>query len=403
VPDDRALLGRDEPHLLIVEDDATFAEALGEVIHAQGLKYVVASDGESALRLAREMCPCGIVLDVQLPDVDGFAVMESLRNDANTASIPVHFVSALEAGERGIALGAVGYLTKPASRGDLMRVVGSLTPAGRERRVLIVEPDGDVADSLAGRLRGERIELRRAASAREALSVIDQEQLECVVVDLALPDMDGLDFLRAVRQQRPAGGPPVVVYTGRALSKLETQRLEAYSETVVLKEGSGVERLLDEIKLFARRLRQALPARRSPSVKPPSSVRLEGRTILLADDDMRTVYALSAVLRAKGAEVLVADTGRAALETLSAHPRVEAVLMDIMMPEMDGYEAIRQIRRQARFAALPIIALTAKAMKGDREKCLDVGASDYLSKPIDPEDLATMLHDRLSRSAPDGA
>ena len=404
VVDDRGQLERGEPHLLVVEDDPAFAEALGEVIRGQGFKFVVAGDGQSALELAKKLRPSGIVLDVKLPDVDGFAVMENLRADAATAAIPVHFLSAIDAGERGMALGAVGYLTKPASRRDLVRVVESLAPKARERerRVLIVEPDMNVADSLAERLRDERIEVRRVASARDALLAIEHEALGCLVVDLALPDMDGLDFLRAVREQNPTNAPPVVVYTERALSKLETQRIEAYAEAVVLTDGSGIERLLDEIRLFVRRLRQGLPARQTAPTKQPTSVRLEGRKILLVDDDMRTVYALSAVLRAKGAEVLVADNGRVALEVLAAHPNAEAVLMDIMMPEMDGYEAIKRIRAESRFETLPIIALTAKAMKGDREKCLEIGATDYLPKPVDPDDLATALHRLLSASSSHG-
>ncbi len=394
-----------EPHLLVVEDDPAFAKAFGQVIGSSGFKYVIANDGRSALQLAKDLRPSGIVLDVKLPDIDGFVVMEALRADPTTATIPVHFVSALDAGERGMAMGAVGYLTKPASRRDLERVVDSLSPSGRdrERRILIFESDGVVADSLAERLRAEQIEAKRVASAHDVFEAIGRERFSCLVVDLAHPEMEGLGFLRSLRERHTTDALPVVVYTGRALSKVEAQRLEAYVDTVVLKEGTGIDRLLDEIRLFVRRLKQGLPARKAPTPKLTTSVRLEGHKILLVDDDMRTVYALSAVLRSKGAEVLVADTGRVALEVLAAHPEVEVVLMDIMMPEMDGYEAMRRIRLEARFAKLPIIALTAKAMRGDREKCIEMGATDYLPKPIDPDALAVMLHARLSEGARDGA
>jgi CheY-like chemotaxis protein len=401
VPDDRESLAAEDAYLLVIEDDAVFAEAVGDVIHRQGLKYMVAGSGERGLQLARERRPSGIVLDVRLPDVDGYDVMEALRGDSATSSIPVHFVSAMQGGERGMAMGAVGYLTKPASPRDLERVIESLSRVGNaQHRVLIVEDDADVAESIARRLHLDQLEVRCASSAREARELLGRERFACMVLDLSLPDMDGLELLRSLREQADADTPPVIVHTGRALTKVEAQRLEAYADAVVVKGGQAVERLLDEIRLFVRRLKEGLPAARRPSAsRAPQPLRLEHRKLLLVDDDMRTVYALSAVLRAKGADVLVADTGRAALDMLARHPDVELVLMDIMMPEMDGYEAIRRLREDPRFAQLPVIALTAKAMKGDREKCLEVGATDYLAKPIDPENLAAILRERLPEAA----
>jgi CheY-like chemotaxis protein len=207
-----------------------------------------------------------------------------------------------------------------------------------------------------------------------------------------------------MHEQHGKSAPPVVVYTGRPLSKAEANSLEAYTEAIVLKDGPSTDRVLDEIRLFLRRLKAGLPAARRPNtVAPPTPLRLEGKTLLLADDDMRTVYALSAILRAKGAEVLMADTGKVALDVLAEHPEVDAVLMDIMMPEMDGYEAIRRIRLEPRYETLPIIALTAKAMKGDREKCIEIGATDYLPKPIDPDALSAMLQARLKEAPRRGA
>ncbi|HVZ34260.1 MAG TPA: response regulator, partial [Polyangiaceae bacterium] len=329
-------------------------------------------------------------------DIDGFSVMEKLRSDPQTADIPVHFISALDGRDRGMAMGAVGYLTKPASRSDLVRVVEALVPEapGRRSSVLIIEDDENVADSLAERLRSEAIDAERATSAHAALAAIAARQFDCLVLDLSLPDMDGLEFLQTLAAQRGADMPSVVVYTGRALSKTEAQRLEEYAQSVVLKEGRSTDRLVDEVRLFARRLKQGLSVRGAPPATPePAQLRLDGRKILVVDDDMRTVYAMCALLRAKGATVLTADTGRAALAELAAHPEVQAVLMDIMMPEMDGYEAMRRIRSEPRFAALPIIALTAKAMKLDREKCLEAGATDYLPKPLEPN----LLLERLGR------
>jgi len=394
--DDREALAERDAYLLVIEDDPLFAEAVGEVIHKQGLKFLVADSGARGLELARERKPSGIVLDVRLPDLDGFGVMEALRSDSATSAIPVHFVSAMQGGERGMAMGAVGYLTKPASPRDLERAVESLARTRTsQHRILIVEDDTEVAESLAGRLRGDQLEPLCARSAAEARALLARERFACMVLDLSLPDMDGLELLRILREEG-VDAPPVIVHTGRALTKLEAQRLEAYAEAVVVKDGPAVERVLDEIRLFVRRLKEGLPAAsRGAAQRSAAPLRLERRKLLLVDDDMRTVYALSAVLRAKGAEVLVADTGRAALETLAQHPDIELVLMDIMMPEMDGYEAIRRLRLDPRFARLPVIALTAKAMKGDREKCLEVGATDYLAKPIDPENLAVILRERL--------
>jgi CheY-like chemotaxis protein len=402
--DDREALGDQDAYLLVIEDDPVFAEAVGDVIHKQGLKFLVADSGERGLELARERKPSGIVLDVRLPDVDGFGVMEALRSDVATSAIPVHFISAMQAGERGMAMGAVGYLTKPASPRDLERAVESLARMrDSQHRILIVEDDTEVAESLARRLQGDQMEATRATSAAEARSWLARERFACMVLDLSLPDMDGLELLRTLHEEG-VDAPPVIVHTGRALTKLEAQRLEAYAEAIVVKDGPAVERVLDEIRLFVRRLKEGLPpGRRTTTQRSTTPLRLEHRKLLLVDDDMRTVYALSAVLRAKGAEVLVADTGRAALEALALHPDVELVLMDIMMPEMDGYEAIRRLRLDPRFARLPVIALTAKAMKGDREKCLEVGATDYLAKPIDPENLAVILRERLPEVPANGA
>jgi CheY-like chemotaxis protein/signal transduction histidine kinase/HAMP domain-containing protein len=387
-----------EPFLLLIEDDPVFASTFAEVIQAQGLACVRAPSGQVGLRIAREQRPRGIVLDVRLPDMDGWRVMEKLRADPATSMIPVHFISALDASERGLAMGAVGYLTKPVTRRDLVQVIESLVPraAARSSRILVVEDDTVTADSVLRMLEAEGLEARRVSSAEEALAVLANERFGCMILDLSLPDMNGLDLLRALPEAVGPEAPKVVVYTARALSRAETKSLEAYAEAVVLKDGSSVERLLEEVRLFVRRFQGsgASGAGARPAKAPdlhPVDLRFEGRKVLVVDDDMRTVYALSATLRAKGIEVVVADTGKAALAMLDERPDLEVVLMDIMMPEMDGYEAMRRIRRDARFAALPIIALTAKAMKGDEEKCLEAGASHYLPKPIDPERLLALI------------
>jgi CheY-like chemotaxis protein len=389
-PAEAASIAPGDPFLLLVEDDPVFAAAFADVIQSQGLKCLRAPTGQAGVRLARELQPQGIVLDVKLPDTDGWRVMEKLRADPSTATIPVHFVSALDASERGLAMGAVGYLTKPATQRDLLNVIDALVPREADSaRFLVVEDDSVMADSLLRLLQAERLEARSVSSAEEALALLQRERFGCMILDLSLPEMNGLELLQTLRNGEASRVPKVVIYTARALSRSETMALESYAEAVVLKDGSSAERLLDEVRLFVRRLGSDRgPAAAAP---PRLDVRFDGRRVLLVDDDMRTVYALSAALRAKGLDVDVADTGKAALEALDRRPDLEVVLMDVMMPEMDGYEAMRRIRSDGRFDKLPIIALTAKAMKGDAERCLEAGATHYLPKPIDGDRLLNLI------------
>jgi len=392
VPDDRDHLDPDSPHLLVIEDDPVLAEQLVEIIRARRLKALVANTGEEGVMLASKYRPQGIVLDVTLPDVDGWNVMERLRANPRTREIPVHFVSGVESPDRGLALGAIGYLMKPATHAELALAVRALAPGshGATRRVLVVEDSAAEGDSLCERLRQEQFEALRVGSAQAALDALESTAFGCMILDLGLPDMDGLAVLETLRARGHANSPRVIVHTGRALNKRETKQLEAYAEAVVLKEGDSAGRLMEEIRLFVSHVKDSLSPRARSQIPPPPTIidrSLPGVTLLLAEDDMRTVYALTALLTSKGATVLVADTGREALELLAQNPRVDAVLMDIMMPEMDGYEATRRLREDPRFRSLPVIALTAKAMKGERERCLEAGASDYLTKPIDSEKL----------------
>ena len=395
VADDRLQLRPDAPHLLVIEDDAVLAEQLVDIIRSRRLSVLVAATGADGIRLAQEHRPQGIILDVNLPDTDGWQVMERLRAHPDTREIPVHFVTGVDSPERALALGAVGYLLKPASHAELGLAVRALIPGtnGRARRVLVVEDSALEGDSLCELLRKESFEALRVGSAGEALDALEKSQFGCMVLDLGLPDMDGLAVLETLRARASADAPRVIVHTGRALNKRETQQLEAYAEAVVLKEGNSSTRLLEEIRLFVSHVKDNLSPGARSRIQPPSNidVSFSGKTLLIAEDDMRTVYALTALLTGKGATVLVADTGREALLQLDEHRDIDAVLMDIMMPEMDGYEATRRLRSDERFRTVPVIALTAKAMKGERERCLEAGASDYLTKPIDSEQLLTTL------------
>ncbi len=392
VDDDRESLGADEPHLLIIEDDGVLAEQLVEIARARRLKVVVVSTGQEGLRLAQAGKTLGIILDVKLPDVDGWTILERLKQAPATRSIPVHFVSGVDAPERGLALGAVGYLVKPASHVELAGVVRTLVPLKElSKQILIVEDDAPQGDALRVLLERAGFAAQHVVSAAAALGVLERGGVGCMILDLGLPDMDGLSLLAELRARPELASPRVVIHTGRSLTRQEARELAQYSEAVVLKDGHSQQRLLEEVRLFVSHV-QSQGSPPAPAEAPSrSDVSLRGIKLLLAEDDMRTVYSLSALLRSKGAELVTVETGREALEALEKHLDVRGVLMDVMMPEMDGYEAMRKLRSDPRFAKLPVIALTAKAMKGERERCLDAGASDYLSKPIDGEKLLSTL------------
>jgi len=390
--------------VLVIEDDPVLGEQLVDIIRSRRLNALLATSGEDGIRLAIEHRPQGIILDVTLPDIDGWTVMERLRNHPKTREVPVHFVSGVDSPERGLALGAVGYLMKPASHSELALAIRSLVPSSGNaaRRILIVEDSAVEGDSLCELLRKEGFEALRVGSARAALDTLEQSRFGCMILDLGLPDMDGLAVLETLRARNTTDAPRVIVHTGRALNKQETKQLEAYAEAVILKEGDSATRLLEEIRLFVSHVRDSLAP--SARAQPPTTalgpeLSFANKTVLLAEDDMRTVYALTALLTSKGANVLVADTGKEALELLEQAPQVDAVLMDIMMPEMDGYEATRRLRADKRFRSVPVIALTARAMKGERERCLEAGATDYLTKPIDSERLLLTLHGYLNGGA----
>jgi CheY-like chemotaxis protein/signal transduction histidine kinase len=394
IADDRASIRPGDSHLLVVEDDPVLGEQLVEIIRARRIKVVIARTGSEGLRLAKELRPSGIVLDVKLPDIDGFTVMERLREEVSQ-KIPVHFVSGLQEAERGLSMGAIGYLTKPATRGELVRMVRTLSASrGGEAalNILVVEDDVREGEAIVELLAQANMAASRVTTATAALDALGTESYACLILDLGLPDMDGLELLETLNARELKGAPAVVVHTGRALTKRETRELEAYASAVVLKDGDSAERLVDEVRLFVRHLEAGLTREQEdPAARPLPEVSFAGTTILLAEDDMRTAYAVSALLRSKGAEVLLAETGIEVLDLLGRHPEVRGVLMDVMMPEMDGYEAMRRVRADARFVTLPVIALTAKAMKGERERCLAAGASDYLTKPVDAERLLSTL------------
>lgn len=379
--------------ILAIEDDVEFGQALIGLAQDLSFDCVVASTAEEGLRLAAELRPNGILLDIGLPDVSGLSVLERLKRDPATRHVPVHVVSALERTQVAMELGAVGYLIKPATRERLVSAIEQLeqTHARDVRRLLIVEDDQELRQSLQLLLAREQLEIVAVGTIAEAIEKLDGTTFDCMITDLALPDGSGYDLLERMSASATGAFPPVIVYTGRALTRHEEQRLRRYSKSIIIKGARSPERLLDEVTLFLHSVEANLPGdqqRMLREVRRRDAV-LDGRNVLLVEDDVRNIFALSSVLEPLGVRLQIARNGREALDTLVNHD-FDLVLMDIMMPEMDGLTAMREIRRNPQWQDLPIIALTAKAMPDDREHCLEAGANDYIAKPVDVEKLVSL-------------
>jgi len=400
VPDDRERLTGTGRVILAVEDDERFAGILYDLAHELHFECIIANTAEEALIVAQQYVPSAIVLDVGLPDNSGLIVLERLKADSRTRHIPVHVVSAGDYTKTAMALGAVGYMLKPVMRDQLVEALRNLETrlTQKMRRVLVVEDDPVQVEAMRDLLGSRDVEAVCARSATECLEHLRNVTFDCMVLDLSLPDASGFSLLEKLSAEDSYGFPPVIVYTGRELDPDEEQRLRRYSKSIIIKGAKSPERLLDEVTLFLHQVVSDLPPEKQRMIEMAGNrdSALEGRCILVAEDDVRNVFALTSVLEGKGVKLLVARNGREAIDLLDASrrnggPSVDLVLMDIMMPEMDGLAAMREIRRQREWARLPIIALTAKAMKSDQEQCLQAGANDYLSKPLDVEKLLSLI------------
>ena len=420
VDDDRHNLGSNDRVVLILEDDPNFARVLLDVAHQNGYKGLIALQGESAILLARQYKPTAVTLDLGLRDMSGWAVLDRLKQDPETADIPVHIISVFEDGaERGQAQGASTYLTKPATRealaGLFARIDAFIQTGGRN--LLVVEDDPIQRDEIIRVVSGRDVNVTAVATGKEALAAVKSIAIDCVILDLGLPDIDGHKLIEQIHRVAGMKDVPIIVYTAAELSVNAEGRLRKQAKSIITKDGGGSgQKLLDEVSQFFGRVSAnaaptepkavfglaangsegpdegpvSTPSRTSGTVTT-EDVGLEGRKVLVVDDDVRNIFALTALLERHGMDVLHAETGREAIQLLHENPSLEVVLMDIMMPEMDGYETMAAIRRLQGFDKLPMIALTAKAMKGDREACLAAGASDYIAKPVDPEQLLSLL------------
>jgi CheY-like chemotaxis protein/signal transduction histidine kinase len=401
VPDDRGNLQVDDPILLIVEDDPHYARVLCDLAHDKGFKVLVAARGSEALTLVREFHPTAVSLDVFLPDMLGWTVLNHLKQDPATRHIPVQILTMDEDRHHGLSRGAFSFVTKPTSREGLNSAFSRIKEysSPRLKRLLVVEDDPAEQLSIRELLGHHDIHVHVAATGAEALAAITEEPYDCMVLDLRLPDMSGFDVLERLRDTPSLNDLPVVVFTGKDLSSEEDARLHSLARSVVVKGVESPERLLDETALFLHRVVAHLPAEKQKMLDRlhRSDDALIGKKVLVVDDDVRNIFALSSVLERRGMVVLTAGTGREAISMLESTPSIAIVLMDIMMPEMDGYETMQVMRQNPEFRRLPIVALTAKAMKGDREKCLEAGASEYLAKPVNTEQLLSTLRMWLHR------
>jgi signal transduction histidine kinase/CheY-like chemotaxis protein/HAMP domain-containing protein len=398
--DDRHAIAPGDRVVLIVEDDAMFASVLLELAREQGFRGLIAMDGAAALALAHRYKPHAITLDIGLPDMDGWALLDLLKHDQRTRHVPIHVISVDDQKKRGIKAGAFGFLEKPVDRDALMGALNR-TKDFIDRPVknlLLVEDDDIQRMSIAELIKSEQVDVTGVSSAESALDSIQARKFDCAVVDLGLPDLPGTELIERIRKTKGGEDLPIIIYTGQDLTRAEERQLERIAATVIVKGEGSSERLLNDTALFLHRAISAIPEEKQIIIERRADGSVEGRKVLIVDDDMRNIFSLTSALEQHGMQVIFAENGLEGIEKLKANPDVDVMLVDIMMPEMDGYETMREIRKMARYRDLPLVAVTAKAMKGDREKCLEAGATDYVSKPVDIDQLLAVLRVQLGRS-----
>ncbi len=400
LPDDRDAIKEGDRSLLIIEDDVRFAKILTDHARKKDFKCLIAGDGKSGLELATAYKPSAVILDLGLPDIDGITVLDVLKYGLETRHIPVHVMSGRDRTPDIMQKGAIGFLTKPIEAADIRKTldrIGSILET-TVKHILVVEDDEKGRKAVETLVAAEGVQITGANSGKDALKAISRQNFDCVILDLGLPDMSGFDLLRTLNEDPDVSLPPVIVYTGKELTGMELRELSQYTTKVVVKGANSPERLLDEVSLFLHTVESSLPGEQQRVLRmlhDPEKL-LRGKKILLADDDLRNSFALSKVLKNAGLTVVMAENGQVALEVLEKED-VDMVLMDIMMPIMDGYEAMERIRRQPRFKDLPMVALTAKAMVEDRTKCIRAGANDYLAKPVETAKLLSLMRVLLYR------
>jgi CheY-like chemotaxis protein len=393
--DDRYNLNPADKIVLIMEDDAEYAKVLRDFIRERNYKAIIAHEGTTGLSYARHYKPDAIILDMKMPVMDGTEVLRQLKNDPGLRHIPVQIISGYDKRKEGLQLGAFDYIQKPIRKEDLQSAFDKIESfiSKKLKKLLIVEDDPKQNKAICELIGNGDVKCVSAYSGQEACNLFSKENFECIIVDLGLPDMTGFDLLKKLKPEISMKNVPVIVYTARDLSKEESQRLNRLANTVVLKTVNSHERLLDETTLFLHRVESRLPKEKQHIIRQlhKTDEVLKGKKVLVVDDDIRNIYSLTNILEEEGMLCITAENGKIALKALKENKGIDLVLMDVMMPEMDGYEATKEIKKMYQFSSLPIIALTAKAMKGDREKCLESGMSDYISKPVNVEQLLSLM------------
>jgi tubulin-specific chaperone A len=395
IEDDRDNIGNKDRIILTIEDDLKFAEILYKFCHERNFKCIHAGDGETGIELAETYKPDAIILDIRLPGIEGWGVLEALKNNSNTRHIPVHMMSVEEESIDAYKKGAIGYLTKPVTDNDLEQAFSRIEDLLDRsiKDLLIVEDDEIMRKNIIKLIGNSDIKIKEAGTGKEALKELRSKTYDCIILDLNLPDMSGFEVLSNLEGLEGTSIPPVIIYTGKDLTREEEYQLEKSTSSIIVKGVMSQERLLDETALFLHRVVDDLPARKRKMISRlhDEDFLFQGKKILVADDDMRNVFAISKVLEEKGMDIYKAADGQEALDMLDKEPHMDLVLMDIMMPVMDGYEATRHIRSQERFRSLPILAITAKAMREDRDKCIAAGANDYIPKPVEIDRLISLM------------
>jgi HAMP domain-containing protein/signal transduction histidine kinase/DNA-binding response OmpR family regulator len=401
--DDSGNIGGDDRVVLIVENDANFAHFLFDLAHEHGMKALVTPRGSAAITMARELRPEVITLDINLPDIDGWRVLDRLKEDMTTRHIPVQIISTEEERERGLRMGAVGVLTKPVRTKETLDQmfdrIKSLIQQKRTRQLLIVEGDESCRRGMTELLSCDNVNIAAVATGGEALEALANVVYDAAVISIDLPDRKGFDLVDEIRERPETPDLPILFYSQRELTKKEETHVKRLTQTMPLKDVRSMERLLDDTALYLHLPVEKFDERRREmlvQLHQPGAVLAE-KKVLVVDDDIRNIFAMTSILEPQKMQIYSAETGKAALEILADNPDLDVVLMDIMMPDMDGYDTMRAIRKQTKFRSLPIVALTAKAMKGDREKCIEAGASDYIAKPVDAEQLLSLLRVWLYR------
>jgi signal transduction histidine kinase/DNA-binding response OmpR family regulator len=395
LPDDRNSAGTQDKTILIIEDDTAFARALLDFAHQKGYKGLVAVRGDEGLALAQQFKPVGILLDIQLPVKDGWEVMEELKANAATRHIPVHMMSSHEARRESLQRGAIDFISKPVAFEQMQEVFKKIEHVltKEQKKVLIVEENPQHAKALAYFLETFNVNAQISGSVHDGVDALKKAEVDCVILDMGIPDKTAYETLETVKQNPGLENLPIIIFTGKSLSKTEESRIRQYADSIVVKTAHSYQRILDEVSLFLHLVEEGSRKEKPSGYKRLGALNevLAGKKILVTDDDVRNIFSLTKALELHGVEVIAAMDGKEALKRLQENPDVSAVLMDIMMPEMDGYEAMQQVRKKPQFRNLPIIAITAKAMTGDREKCIKAGASDYISKPVDIDQLLSLL------------